>query len=225
MNNGPTIQPFRIHDCSLAAIATGRRAQNLRELRDHIRDVDADSLYYHFWGSRLRPKFDEPVYNNDFASWAHHALRDEIVAERLSVVDPRDHRTLEGLRQELLDILDYRLDEQEMVPWSKTDEQFSFIRSQIVVFDTGVSVRTPQELIAAIPGLSTSSVFYHFIDARRRTSDGRDDFTVWLEAQQGDFAALVDGLAEVDHYFVTLSTLRDRITEVVTRWTGVEVTS
>jgi hypothetical protein len=29
-------QPFAVRDCTLAAIATGRRAQNLRELRENL---------------------------------------------------------------------------------------------------------------------------------------------------------------------------------------------
>ena len=80
-------QTFHIKDCSIAALATGRRAQNLRELRDHVRTVDAACIYYHFWGSRLLPRFDDPEYNNDFAAWCRHALQDDIMAERLAVVD------------------------------------------------------------------------------------------------------------------------------------------
>ena len=42
-----------------------------------------------------------------------------------------------------------RLDETEMVPWAKSDQQFDFIRSQIVIFSTEASIRTPAELAAA----------------------------------------------------------------------------
>jgi len=211
-------QPFRIMDCSLAAIATGRRAQNLRELRDHLRVVDADSVYYHFWGSRLRPRFDEPEYNNDFASWAHRCLRDDITAEQLSVVDPSDFATLDELRQEVVDIIDYRLDEREFVPWSKTDEQFSFIRSQIVVFDTGVSIASPEILATSLSSMSTSSVYYHFIDARRRTADGADDFSVWLTDAGSDYTQLVSALAALDPYFVTLTALREQLKRAFAAW-------
>jgi hypothetical protein len=218
MNDKDKTQPFRVMDCSLAAIATGRRAQNLRELRDHLRDVDADSVYYHFWGSRLRPRFDEPEYNNDFASWSHRCLRDDITAEQLSVIDPRDYPTLEDLRQEVIDVIDYRLDEREFVPWSKTDEQFSFIRSQIVVFDTGASIATPELLFTSLSSMTTSSVYYHFIDARRRTADGSDDFSAWLADAGDDYSQLISALAALDPYFITLTGLREQLNGVFAAW-------
>ena len=70
-------EPFAIKDCALVSIATGRRAQNLRELRDNIVTIHPGSIYYHFWGVLLRPSFDDPEYNNDFAVWVRHALNDE----------------------------------------------------------------------------------------------------------------------------------------------------
>ena len=50
-------EPFIVKDCALIAIATGIRAQNLRELRDRLRDIDLNCVYYHFWGGLLRPRF------------------------------------------------------------------------------------------------------------------------------------------------------------------------
>jgi hypothetical protein len=218
MSSTNTQMPFRIMDCSLAAIATGRRAQNLRELRDHLREVDVDSVYYHFWGSRLRPRFDEPEYNNDFASWAHRGLRDEVTAERLSIIDPRDHTSLENLRNEVVEVIDARLYEQDFVPWSKTDQQFSFIRSQIVVLDTGVTIENVDELVSSLSLMSTSSVYYHFIDARRRTASGSDDFSAWLSDAGSRSSALIEALAGVDPYFVTLADLRSQLISVCTDW-------
>jgi hypothetical protein len=45
-----------------------------------------------------------------------------------------------------------------------------------------MTLEKPAELATAMLNLTTSSIFYHFIDARRRTSDGRDDFSDWLTA-------------------------------------------
>lgn len=211
MNNGTERQPFAFKDCTLAAISTGKRAQNLREMRDHLQQVDEGCIYYHFWGGRLRPQFDEPEFNNDFAAWCKHALRDDIVAERLSVVDPTGFDSLEDLRSEVIDILEARLYEREFIPWAKTEEQFSFIRSQIVVFGTLHTIDDPHELTEIFRDISASSIFYHFIDARRRTPDGKDDFSTWLGGINGDYGPLLARLADVDPYFVTLSELRGQI--------------
>ena len=62
-------QSFRIQDCALIAIATGEKAQNLRELRDRLKYIPPSSLYYHFWGGLLHHHFDDPEFQNDFARW------------------------------------------------------------------------------------------------------------------------------------------------------------
>jgi len=214
MPNGTAGQPFFFKDCMLSAIATGRRAQNLRELRDILQNIDAGCIYYHFWGGRLRPLFDEPEFNNDFAAWCKHSLRDDIAAERLSVLDPMRFSSLENLRDEVIEIIEERLSESEMIPWAQKDQQFSFIRSQIVVFETPHRISKAAELAGMIPNVSSSSIFYHFIDARRRTGDGRDDFTTWLSGLEGDYSSLVAALADVDPYFVTLRDLKAQLADV-----------
>lgn len=208
------IEPFAVKDCALAAIATGRRAQNLRELRDHLQAVPPGCIYYHFWGGLLRPRFDDPEYNNDFASWVRHALHDMRLAERLGVIDPAEFGDLEALRQELLDIIEQRLDETEFLAWAKRDQQFHFMRSQTVVFDTRKRVARPEELAAAIPSMSLGSIYYHFIDARHRAPQGVDDFRAWLERLGEEHAPLRDRLAGVDPYFASLRELRAQLAAV-----------
>ncbi len=210
----PSIEPFVVKDCALAAIATGRRAQNLRELRDHLQAVHSGSIYYHFWGGLLRPRFDDPEYNNDFASWVRHALHDPRLAERLGVIDPAAFGDLEALRQEVLDSIEQRLDETEFLAWARRDQQFHFLRGQTVVFDTRKRVTRPEEMAALLPALSLGSIYYHFIDARRRAPQGLDDFRAWLGRFGDEFAALRERLAGVDPYFVTLRELRGRLTAV-----------
>lgn len=211
---GDTIEPFSIKDCALVALATGRKARQLQEFRSELTDVEAASIYHHFWGGLLQPRFEEREYNNDFAAWVRHGVHDAVLAERLAALDPMDFRDLEALRQELIDLIDNRLDEVENLYWIPATRQFEFICSQIVVFDTEQRLQQPAELAARIPGLSTSSIFYHFIDARRRTPDGRDDFSGWLSAFGDEFAPLQQQLAGLDPYFGSLSELRDQLADV-----------
>jgi hypothetical protein len=209
---------FRIRDCALIAMATGRRAQTLRELRDILTTIEESSIYHHFWGSRLRARFGDPEYQNDFASWAHRELRDGQMAERLGVVDPTDFDTLDDLRQELIDLIDERLDEIEMVPWSKTDHQFNFLTSQIVIFDSAIEMKEPRELAEVVATISPSSVFYHVIDARRRTPDSVDDFRAWLGGFGDQYADLCAAIADIDPFFSTLTELRDELGRVLVRY-------
>lgn len=206
--------PFAIKDCALLAVATGKRAENLRELRDVLTSVHSASIYHHFWGGLLRPGFDDPQFNNDFAAWCHYALNDDILAERLAMIDPTDFEDLEFLRRELVEAIEDRLDEMERPRWAKPDRQFYFMRSQIVVFDTRRSIVDPRDLAAAIQEMSVGSVFYHFIDARRRHPVGVDDFRAWLEAFGDTYVELCADLAAVDPYSLNLNELRQQLLAV-----------
>ncbi|MFZ7111019.1 MAG: DUF5752 family protein [Desulfatiglandales bacterium] len=141
-------EPFIVRDCALIAIATGMRAQNLRELRDRLRDIDLNCICYHFLGGLLRPRFfDDPEYHNDFAIWVAHSLHNKILAERLAVIDPATFDSMASLRDELNEVIEESLDQSEFPKWAERDDQFEFIRSQIVVFDTQMRIEMPQSLL------------------------------------------------------------------------------
>ena len=207
-------QPFSLKDCALIAIATGRKAVTLSELRDHLREVSADSIYHHFWGGLLGARFEEREFNNDFAAWARHHLREPALAEQLAVIDPVEHRDIEELRQELLDIIETCLDNSESVHWLRASHPFEFIRSQLVIFDTGKRLRQPADLAEVLPEVATGTIFYHFIDARRRLEDGSDDFRFWLAAFGERYEELARRLAAIDPFFSSLSQIRDEIVQI-----------
>ncbi len=213
MQINANVAPFAIKDSALMAIATGKRAQNLRELAELLREIGPDSIYYHFWGGLLRPRFDNPEYHNDFAIWAANSLHDKILAERLAVIDPTGFHSLEGLRQELIDVIEEFLDEKDIPLWAKRDDQFEFIRSQIVVFDTRKAVEGPEGFRSVLPTLSLGSIFYHFIDARQRNQDAIDDFRNWLMGFGARYEPLCERIKCIDPYFASLSRLRDELTD------------
>jgi septum formation topological specificity factor MinE len=214
---------FAVKDCALIAIATGKQDYTLPELRNDLQTVSTASIYYHFWGSLLQPRFEEREFNNDFASWARHSLHDNRLAERLAVIDPTDYKDLEELRRDLLDIIEEHLDSESSIPWVRANRPFEFIRSQIVVFDTHRRVEQPSELAQVIPRLSPSSIFYHFIDARRRMSDTSDDFRLWLSGHDGQYDSLCEDLAGVDPYFGSLSELRNQLTNIFNKYFQLDV--
>ena len=203
--------PFAIKDCALLVLATGKKARSLQELRQALGEVVPASIYHHFWGGLLQPRFEEREYNNDFASWVRHGIHDGVLAERLAALDPTQFRDLEALRIELLEMIDSRLDDVEHLAWAHASEPFVFVCSQMVVFDTHKQLRHPGELAALVPELSTSSIFYHFIDARTRTESGLDDFSEWLGGFGGIYEPLRQRLAGMDPYFNSLSDLRERL--------------
>lgn len=212
---------FEVKDCALVAIATGRRARNLLELRDEIRTIDAGSIYFHFWGSLLRPTFDDPRFHNGFAIWADHALRHTALAEKLSAIDPADFSDMEALRNRIVEVVDEDLVLTGTVPAAPEGAEFDFIRSQIVIFDTGREVTNPADLPDTVARMSRSSVFYHFIDARRRTPDNVDDFTTWLaDIDRAGHAELCTRLAGIDPFYGSLVEAREELVAVLSDFLG-----
>lgn len=209
--------PFYLKDCALIALATGKKAQNLRELNENLRDIDANSIYYHFWGGLLRARFDNPEYHNDFAIWVAHSLHNKALAEQLAVIDPIAFDTMDDLRNELIEIIEENLDETEFPAWAKRDDQFEFIRSQIVVFDTGILLNDPVDFLHFLPQMSLGSVFYHFVEGRRRNPNSADDFRNWLSHFGREYEDLCIEIGDICPYFKPLKKLR---AELLTTFTS-----
>jgi len=187
----------------------------LRELSSRVKSVHPGCLYYHFWGGLLRSGFDEPEYPNDFAAWSWRSLHDKRLAEQLARIDPSCYRDMEELRQELADVIDERLAESEFVPLARSGQRFTFIRSQIVVFDTGIRIAHPCEMVERIARMSLGSLFYHFIDARRRNSSSKSDFVEWFKTfEEGTCDELSRRINRIDPYFTTLVALRQELATV-----------
>jgi hypothetical protein len=215
--NAPPIEPFRVMDCAPTILALGRSAQTLRELRDHLAAVPLQSILHHFYGSLLRPAFDHPEYRNDFALWVRQALHDAPLAERLGVIDPMLFKEQESLRQHLIDVIEDRLAEVDQLAIAPRGREFHFLRAQFVVLDTGWRAETPGQLGALIPRLSTGSVYFHFIEARRRAPLLTDDFSAWLTAWGPAQRAVLERLEAIDFQLWTLTELRKRISDCFPR--------
>ncbi len=216
MSTAESRPPFQIKDCALAAIATGFKAQSLLGLRERLAALPANWMYYHFWGGRLRTSFEHREYHNDFSFWSHQCLHDDILAERLELLNPTDYPNMEALISDLIEIIDNRIDEREIISWSKPEEQFHFIRSKIFVFHTNHSINHPRELVNVFPLLSRSSLFYHFIDSARRVPERIDDFSLWLLEYKDEYQDLIAELRKIDPYFISLAHLQAKLTKIAT---------
>jgi hypothetical protein len=113
-----------------------------------------------------------------------------------------------------------RLDESEQIPSAKLDNPFYFVRSQIVVFDTLSRIERPEGLVDAVASMSVGSLFFHFIDARRRIPTREDDFRLWLRTSFKGHEDLCEMLGKVDPFFSGLTELRKRLTDVLRSYFG-----
>jgi len=87
-------------------------------------------------------------------------------------------------------------------------DEFFFMEATTVVFDTGMRISIPVNSRAPSGAMTGGSVYFHFLEARRRPPFGKDDFTVWLlENDDGEKnRPYIEALARIDFYFTPLST-------------------
>lgn len=192
-------------------------AMNLRELLERVQDAPIECLFHHFCETVLRPTFDDPEFHNDFAAWAAHNLRDHVLAERLAVINPYKLESFEDLRNQVVDILEERLSETPLIHWVPADQQFQFMQAVTVVFGTGAKMEKPADLREQISQMSLGSIYYHFVEARRRTEAKVDDFSAWLEDFGDQVKPLQEALASVDFYFMALWELRKTLIDAINR--------
>jgi hypothetical protein len=206
---------FKIKDCALVVMTDEvRPAINLRELYDRLGVCSHDVLYHHFCETHLRPTFDDPDYPNDFAAWSHRALNDKVLAERLSMINPYAYKKLDDLRSSILETIDERLSESTSLPRAVPGMEFYFLRALTVVFETGKEIEAPKDLPQALCQMSTSSIYHHFLEARRRTENSIDDFTLWLDEWNQFGQNLKSALNRIDYYLLTLPELKKELCKV-----------
>jgi hypothetical protein len=208
--------PFEVKDCTLISRMAGvDTALNLRELRERLRISPVECLFHHTCETVIRPAFDDPEFRNDFAVWAARSLRDRVLAERLGIINPYALPDFETLRSALIDIIDDRLAEVNQIPWVEKGDDFRFMQAMTVVFDTEHKLFVPDDLQEQLPDMTLSSIYYHFVEARRRTENRQDDFTAWLVGFGAVTEPLVKALKEIDFYFLALPELKRRLITAV----------
>lgn len=209
--------PFKIMDSVLLTRMSGLPpVVNLRELRDRIAVCTEDVIYHHFCETWLRPTFDNPDYRNDLAVWAKTGLLDRVLAERLANIDPYEYDSLEELRIRLIDIFEDRLSElQPWVPMARAGSEFYFMQAMTVVFDTGERVSKPKDLADAVERMTNGSIYFHFLEARRRSTYHQDDFSSWLRESSSRFHDTINALQGIDFYFSDLDEIRREVVGVL----------
>ena len=134
--------PFVFTGCVELRQALDHRATDERELLERLEEVPAGSVFYHTHGYFLRHRPITTAYGNDFAAWVAAHLRDQVLAERLAVVNPFEFASLEDLREELASVIHDHLVRLSSVPRVELGEVFYFQQSHIVEVMLGPGAET-----------------------------------------------------------------------------------
>ncbi len=213
--NKLTENPFWFRECFLMPMPMGRKAVNLRELLQALRDLPESVIYYHLMQSRLAVSQPAVEYPNEFAFWAATALQDSQLAEKLSAVDPFEYGSLGEVRQALVDLLEEYLWDLASVPWARPGFEFHFCEASMVVIRSEIAAASLREFCQALHQVGLDSIYYHFFEARWRLAvQERDDFSFWIETNFG-YPGLVKDIRGLDVYFFSLQELRETLINLV----------
>jgi hypothetical protein len=204
------MEQFEFVACGELIQILGKRAEDERELVEALAEVSLDSVHYHTHGHFLRHGFVGALYANDFASWAAAEVRDRVLGERLGVVHPLDFNTLEGLREEILTIIDEHLSRLNIVPRVIFGAPFDFIQSRIIPVPTGVTAASLEEFRDGLALVHPSAIYFHTIEAQRRLGGAATDFAAWVRDGLGR-ADLATAFDRVDPYSGSLERLRSEL--------------
>ena len=207
-------EPFHFIGCVELRQSLDQRATDERELLDRLEDVPAGSIFYHTHGYFLRHRPITTAYGNDFASWVASQVRDQVLAERLAVINPFEFATLEDLREELMSSVHDHLIRLSTVPRVEFGEAFYFQQSHIVEVSLGAGANTLAEFRAGLASVDASAIYFHMVEARARLGRRAGDFAEWIRTSLG-MPELADRIERIDTYMTSLERVRARVLALV----------
>lgn len=205
-------QSFEFKLCTGLLRFTGRKAKNLRELRDGLAEVSEDSIFHHTFQYFLKSPVLE--YTNDFSHWAGESLEERALAEQLSCIDPYTFSDIQELRQELLQVIDTYLtafpEPRETFP----GDEFHFNETLTLIAPLGIRVKNLAEFLMAVKYVNPRSIYYHFYEAKIRLGGGVNDFSAWIESSLGK-KELAEKIKAIDPFMFNLEEIREQIAVMV----------
>ena len=93
---------FHFNETVNLVFPVGVKTKTLAEFLVAIEHIDAGSIYYHFYDSRVR--LGEGIMD-DFSMWIEHTLGRKILAEKIRAIDPFMH-SIESIREHIKDIIE-----------------------------------------------------------------------------------------------------------------------
>jgi hypothetical protein len=206
--------PFRFLGCIELREILGQRARDERELMELLEQVPVGSVYYHTHSVFLRHYRVTGAYPNDFANWAASQVRDQVLAERLAVVDPFEFHALDRLREELISVIDDHIAPLNPVPRVVFGEPFFFVQAHIVEVPIGLEARTLEEFSRHLREVDASSIYFHTLEAKVRRGRRQGDFAAWLGEELG-LTALAAEIAPINPYLGGLERMRAELLRLI----------
>ncbi len=192
----------------------GRKARNIAELLEGIKEVPGSSIYYHTHRFLQQHHYLSPEPPNDFAFWTTGSLGLDKLGERLASIDTIKFRRIRDLREKFIEILEACIKNKNFRDIDcQEGEEFYFMSCKTFILPTSYTAHNLNEFLEVIQKISINSIYFHIFEARLRLERGENDFSNWFEGMGKK--ELAKDISRLDPYTVTLEGLRRRIIELV----------
>ncbi len=205
-------EPFQFVAASYLVRIRRERAYCLRDMRNILSSVSEACIFYHTFQSLETHHYT--TFSSDFAQWVLAACNEQELAERMASVDLREAVSLEGLRAELVALIDDHLSAKPGAADRPAFEPFHFCEFVEYTLALGISARDLSSLADGIRKISLQSLHHHFINARLRKPLGTNDFAYWISDSLG-MPELAARINRIDFYTNTLEGVRSELLELI----------
>ncbi len=205
---------FKFFECFAIIRLTGRRAADILEFLEILKTISADSIFHHMHQYFIKPHVIPPEFPNDFAVWTAETLGEQNLAEALANVNPFEFADIEALRAELVRIITEHLKRYPPPRPALRGREFLFNEGVTIVLPTGIEAARLHDFVRALKEVDSSSVYFHFYEARLRLGKEQDDFTQFLDSCL-DCPGLAGRIRSLDPYMYSTEVLRAKIIRLV----------
>jgi hypothetical protein len=198
---------------------TGRRARNLLQLLEHLRNVTGACIFYHTHYLYLTQHFVKPKFYNEFAGWVSSALQERRLAERIGAIDLLSVSSLREIRERIVVQIERHFEENSGPPRDcPPGDEFHFCEARSFTAPNGAVAKDVPEFFEQVQHLSNSCLHFHFFESRLRLERPTNDFSVWLNGR-GE-TKLARAIDDLNPYVVSLDELRTQIRKIGRRRVG-----
>jgi hypothetical protein len=214
----PTVakHPFRFWTRLTLTKLTGRRAVDLPELVEELRQMPPSVVFYHTHHFLVQHQHLSPEPPNDFAFWVSNVLQEEMLGERLAAIDTVSFQSLKQLRDRIVSVIDTYLEGRHALRTAPPGEEFHFRDAISFTVATAHEARTLAELRDELRRVGYATIAYHLFEARLRVGSDDNDFSRWLDRDLGE-TELAAAIRRLDPYTHTMEGLRQRLIALLER--------
>lgn len=208
MQENMATTPFRFMSRVSLPELTGIAATNLAELLQGIKSAPPGAIFNHTHNFQPAQQSTALELVSDFAFWVRETLMEEVLGERLALLNPGHFHHIEELRAALVRTVEAFLagNDRRSTHAVPSGREFHFIKANIFVFPLSCEVTDLPGFARALKTVSLNSIFYHAFESKLRHEQTENDFVRWVRDSVGD-ADLARTLHRMDLYSYSLSSV------------------